>query len=582
MLRIYTTALLIIWSLTAAFQSSAQSGSVVPIEPVTLDQKVSGASLIRGIEGQAALNTNVARVLAPDFEPVGDVTIVGAPVKDGDSLLLSTRVQALLRVPIRFRHAATLDADVRLKADTLDANIGPYDVIRLYDIVVARGTWMYRQFLPQAPGMMIGYEHWCGRGATIYNGSADPGIFCFDRAVGDAGQLYSMSMAHSNAPFYTPPYDFSVDSSGPDDGYPRSQRYYDVPFPAMTVTAQAPVDMVAELQVEHFNDGDEFSWVVKKSDEQVELGDKGSPRHKAVRSEGNKSIFRLGWLDIVFSHVDERLEYEGYIDLTSTSALAARAVRHDAQMKGGVPEVIHAWRLGALDIEPGSLALSVAEGMGTLRLKGKLHAKVRLIEGTKPITLSDVKANPLGEAGFYEAGEIFYATVLDRTYLNGQPYFLTGWCGAVHKVPGWGRDMKPSWQTCFSPDDASTASLMDDESNVWETRSTPHFSTGYKFPRDLPKYEPVAAGPEDARDLVMRIGLDPQRDPEGDYVFVTLAVQDASGEREQRIWCGAFDEAGNAVLNLWAQRLIISRDANGGVTVAMADGGDGLGVRFVN
>lgn len=582
MIRIFIIALLAVWSLGGSTQTYAQSGSVVPFEPITSEQTVSGAILIHGVEGQASLNANVARVLAPDFELAGDVSLVDEPARYGDTpLSYGLRMQTLLRVPVRFRQTATLDGEVRLEADTLDADFGPSDVVRLYDIVIPRGARMYRQFLPQAPGMMIGYEHWCGRGATTYDGSATPSIFCFGGTVGGKGRLYSMNMARSNAPFYTPPYDFSADSFSPDEGYPRPHRYYDVPFPAMTVAAQAPIDMVAELQVEYFTDGDVFSWVVKKSDEQVKLGEMGSPGHKAVRREGNKSIFRLGWLDIVFSHSGGRLEYKGHVDLTANPAMASHADHHDTQMKGGAPEVIHAWRLGVLDIEPGSLVMSVAEGRGTLRLKGKVHSKVRLIEGTKPVTLSDIKKNLFGEAGFYKAGEIFYETVLDRTYPSGQPYFLTGWCGAVHKPPGWGKDMKRSYQTCFSSDDASTADLSDD-GNIWETRSVPDFSLGYKFPSQLPRYEPVAAGPEDERDLVMHIGLDPQRDPTGDYVFAALAVRDASGEREQRIWYAAFDEEGMAMLNLWAKRLIIRRDTKSGVTVEMVDGGDGLGVRFVN
>ena len=492
-------------------------------------------------------------------------------------------MQTLLRVPVRFRQTATLDAEVRIEADTVDADVGSNDVIRLYDIVIPRGTRMYRQFLPQAPGMMIGYEHWCGRGATVYEWSTFPGIYCFSRKTGDGGRLYDMKMARSDAPFYTPPYNFSADSFSPDDNYPLPRRYYDVPFLVMRAEAQAPADMVAELQIEHYPNGDIFSWIVKKGDESIELGLLGSPTKKAARGEGDKTIFRLGWLDVVLSRFGERLKYQGFVDLTSAPAVAARANSHDAQIKGAPPEIIHPWRLGVLDIDPDSLVLSVAEGRGILRLKGKVHAKVRLVEGTKPVVLADLKEFRVGaETGFYEAGEVFYETILDRPYLNGQPYFLTGWCGAVHKVPGWGRDMKSSWQTCFSPDDAFTASLTSDESNIWETRGAPDYSIGYRFPRELPLYEPVAVGPEDARDLIMHISLDPQRDPKGDYVFAALVIKDVSGEREQRIWRGVFDKAGTAVLNLWERRLIIRRDTNSGVAVVMADGGDGLGVRFVN
>ena len=80
MIRIFIVAILAIWILGESTQTYAQSGSIVPFEPITSEQTVSGAILIHGAEGQASLNANVARVLAPDVELAGDVSVVDEPV----------------------------------------------------------------------------------------------------------------------------------------------------------------------------------------------------------------------------------------------------------------------------------------------------------------------------------------------------------------------------------------------------------------------------------------------------------------------------------------------------------------------
>lgn len=562
------TVLLFVVALTAAGPGLAQSGHITLAEPVTPDQAAASQHLVAGPDGQAALNANVARTLAPDFELADDVTVVDGPNTTGDVVNLpilfpDLKSQIMLSVPVRFRRTATLDK-----------------AFRSGEVSFAKGTRLYRQFLPQAPGAMTGYEQWCGMGTLDYTGNPERDILCFVRTVGGKTRLYRPQNAYYDVPFYASAGDFDAADFPAISSYPDYLSAYDGPFPAMTPEARAPADMTVVLMVTHWpHDGDEFQWVLKKGKDELSLKDSGAPPDTATRFEGDRLVFRVGWMDLVFTTLDGRLRFDGLVDLVAEQPeLAVNAAAFDRKMAGAGPEVIAAWRLGTLDIDPDSLSLKVAGGTGTLHLKGSIHSKVRLLEGTPPTHLPI----RMGEAvGFYQAGDIFYATVLDVTYRNGEPYFVNGWCGAVHKIPGWGRDMKPSRQTCFAPEDGFTAILSDD-SATWETRGmTERFGFGFRFPGRLPPYELVALGPEDARDIVMRIYRDRERDPDGDYVFVTLSIKDKEGEREQRTWFGAFDAGGRAVFNLWARRLVIGRDGRDGVTAALADGGDGLGARFV-
>lgn len=568
MIRTAIKLALVIAGLAAA-PALAQSGNMTVFEPVTPVQAIAGRPLLKGKDAQAALNTNVARVLAPDFVLDGDVSIRDEAVRPGPLFpvglqVVNLPVQTVLSVPVRFRHTATLD--------------------RAFAFAYVRmppGTRLYRQFMPQAPGAMTGYEQWCGVDAVSLPDNSTPGIVCFGRRPDGSAALYSPDGAYYAKPYYATPYTFRPEDIPPLSDYsPPSLDDYRGPFPAMTPEAKAPAGMMAELQVTHFRNSDSFTWVLKSGDDEVELGYLGTRTEKVLRQEGDRSVLRLGWLDLVFSASGRRLTYDGLVDLTAGDAdLASRASLFDSQSDGAPAQPANAWRLGALDIDRDSLTTDAVNGDVQIRLKARLRSKVRLLDGTPPGRLPQ-SGELIPHVGNYAVGEVFYATVLDRYYQNGQPYMEDGWCGTVHKIPEWGRDMLPKYQTCFSPDDDFTTILSND-ALTWESRGASPLIFGGKFPADLPRHEAVAMAAEDARDITMRIYRDRERDEKDGYVFITLSVRDAAGEREQRTWYSPFDGTGKAVFILWTKRLVITRDGAHGVKVTIDDLGDGLGARFV-
>ncbi len=555
----------------AAAPVLAQSGNMTVLEPVTPAQTITGRSLLKGKDAQAALNANIARVLAPDFVLDGEVTVHDEAIREGSlypvALNAVTRlpVQTVLSVPVRFRHTATLDGAFRFQSHNMP-----------------RGTRLYLQFLPQAPGAMTGYEQWCGLAIVSYDHTSEKSLICFSRRADGTTALYHPDIAYYATPFYATPYTFLPDEiPTPSDYLPSSLEDYRGPFPKMTPETKAPAGMTAELQVTHFGDGDSFNWVVKSGESEVELGYLGARAEKALRQENDRLVLRLGWLDLVFHASDRRLFYEGLVDLIAGNPeLASRASLFDSQADGAPAQLAtNTWRLGALDIDRDSLVLDTVNGDARIRLKARLHAKVRLLDGTPPGRLP-LPGELITRIGNYDAGDVFYATVLDRYYQNGEPYMEDGWCGTVHKIPEWSRDMLAKYQTCFSPEDDFTTILSND-ALTWESRGASPLIFGGKFPADLPRHEAVALAPEDARDITFRIYRDRERDDKDRYVFITLSVHDAAGEREQRTWFSRFDGQEKAIFILWTKRLEITRDGPSGVKVKLDDLGDGLGARFV-
>ncbi|ESQ76727.1 hypothetical protein [Asticcacaulis sp. AC402] len=564
MIRTSLAVVLATCALLAAGPAFSQNGRFSTGEPLATSKPFADMTLVRERAGQAALQINVARALAPDFEVTGEVTIVDGPLKDG--FLGLAKNQVVLSVPVRFRQAATLDADFA------------FDNAKMY-----KGTQMYRRFLPQTPGARTGYEDWCGSAfVVLHNNKVEKQALCFGKDQTGEIKMYTSTQGYGEGDAF-----YRFPQTDGDSGSIRSASKvyadYKGGVPSMTPQVPAPGDMTAELLAFPSSMLDNrFVWSLRKGNSTIALGFSNETLGNMTRKEGEVDVLRMAWLDLAFTKKGSRFIYEGYVDLVAENPeLADKATSVDDTIAGAPARPVDLWRLGTLDLDPNSLVIdsskAATEGV-TLTFKGRFHRKVRLLETSK-------KRYPMldqpDQQGTLKAGEIFYETLVDGNYNNGQPYFLSGWCGGVAPPKLFGATIHATRMTCFSPDEIGTTSFWN-HAEVWETvpsyvieRGSPSFT-----PR-LPRYEEVALGPDDVRNVVLYFYRNKKEDNEGAYAYFRVAIKDAESLRIQRTIRSRFDDSGKAVFILWDRRLIVTKQGETSVSVEMQDGGDGLGARWL-